>query len=92
MMTPPTITITTAPARKARRRSRWLHGTAAVIALLASAADVLLSALTGWPEIGRVTRVWCRAIADAWHHGAQTTAPPRVYIARPTWKDTTDDH
>jgi hypothetical protein len=88
-MTPPAVTI--AHGRRRTRLAggrRYARGTGAVIALVLSAADVLMSALTGWPQIGRTARHLGRAVADAWHRGARTIPPARITIA----KDTPDDH
>lgn len=87
----------TAPAVTGPRRRRlavprrWLRGALAVAALLVSAADALISALTGWAPVGRTIRQLAAPIADAWHRGARTVPPPRVYITHPAREDTTDD-
>lgn len=77
-MTPPAI------ARPPRRRfagtRRRARGTTAVIALVLSAADVLMSAFTGWPRIGPAFRQLGRALADAYRRAARLPLPVRIYV------------
>lgn len=73
-------------------RSRRLRGLLAVIGLLASAVDALLSALTGWPRPSRVGRRFAAVIAATYRHAAGRPAPvPPLSIVAITAEDTTDD-
>lgn len=78
-----TVTITTAP----RRRRRWgrLRGTAAVIVLLLSALEALVSAVTGWPPLTCIVRRFAAPVAAAYRTGARRTVPagPPVIIRTP---------
>ena len=74
----------------ARRRFRWLRGLAAVAALLASAVEVLVSALTGWPRASWAVRQLARPLRDAWRRGARTIPAPRV-VAVTTVKEARSD-
>jgi hypothetical protein len=75
-----TVTITNAP----RRRRRWgrLRGTAAVIVLLLSAFEALLSAVTGWPPLTWTARRFGAAFAAAYRAAAHRPVPvgPPVVI------------
>jgi hypothetical protein len=75
-----TVTITTAP----RRRRRWgrLRGTAAVIVLLLSALEALLSAVTGFPPLTYIVRRFAAAFAVAYRTAAHRPVPagPPVVI------------
>jgi hypothetical protein len=75
-----TVTITTAP----RKRRRWgrLRGTAAVIVLLLSALEALVSAVTGWPPLTYVVRRFAATLAAAYRTAAHRPVPagPPVVI------------
>ncbi len=94
-MTPPAVVITHGRRRArlagTRRRAR---GIGAVIALVLSAADVLLSAVTGMPRPGYVARQLGRPVADAYRRAAGIPPPVRVYVSHPAHdeEDTPDDH
>jgi hypothetical protein len=68
----PVYQITTAPPPPRPVRPRWgrLRGLAAVVTLLLTAADTLISAVTGWPPAARTWRRLADGIATAYHHGA----------------------
>jgi hypothetical protein len=92
-MTPPyTVTKGIAPARPHRRRFRWLRGALAVAVSLLSAADVLLSAVTGWPRVSRMGRQLGRAVLEVWRRGAgpRPIPPPSVIAVTTIEEDTTD--
>lgn len=82
----------TAPIITDRRPGprRWLRGALAVITLLASAVDALVSAVTGWPRLAYVARQLARPLRDAWHHGTRTgrIPPPAVITVTAIREDT----
>lgn len=68
----PVYQITAAPPPPRPARPRWgrLRGLAAVAALLLSAADQFVSAVTGWPPAARIWRHLAAGVATAYRHGA----------------------
>jgi len=70
----------TAAARPRPARPRWgrLRGLAAVVALLLSAADVLISAVTGWPPAVRTWRRLSDRIATAYRRGTASRPAPMI--------------
>jgi hypothetical protein len=72
--------ITTAP----RRRRRWgrVRGALAVAALLLSALEALVSAVTGWPPLSALARRAAAPLASAWRSAAYRPFPagPPVVI------------
>jgi hypothetical protein len=77
-----------------RPRFRVLRGALAAAALLLSAAETLLSAVTGWRRPSRVARELAAAYRDAWRRGAPRPSPipPPSVVSVTTIKeeDTTD--
>lgn len=60
---------------------RWLRGLGAVAALLASAAEALASAVTGWPRPSLAVRPVARVLAATWRHGARAAMPPPSIVS-----------
>ena len=75
--------ITTAP----RRRRRWgrLRGAVAVVLLLLTALEALLSAVTGWPPLTCIARRFAVPFAAAYRAAAHRPVPagPLVTIHTP---------
>lgn len=79
----PVYQITAAPQRPRPARPRWgrLRGLAAVAALLLTAADTLISAVTGWPPAVRTWRRLADRISAAYRHGAALRPRPAPMIS-----------
>lgn len=79
-----TVTITT--VRPRTRPWRRVRGILAVAALLLSAAEALISAVTGWRPVSLVVREFGAVFAATWRSATRRPAPagPLVTIRTPT--------
>lgn len=76
----PVYQITAAPPRPKPARPRWgrLRGLAAVATLLLTAADTLISAVTGWPPAVRTWRRLSDRLTTAYRHGTASRPAPMI--------------
>jgi hypothetical protein len=73
------------------RLRRWLRGALAVTVQLLTAADVLFSAITGWPRLSYLARRISAPLRDAWREGSRRPLPPLSVVNVTTVEDTTTD-
>lgn len=72
------------PRRRFTRSRRWVRGSAAVAALLLSAADHLIAAVAGIPPFAYQARRFGVVLADEWRSAVRLSRPGRPIVIRVT--------
>lgn len=72
------------PRRRFTRSRRWVRGSAAVAALLLSAADHLATAVVGIPPLAYMARRVGVVLADEWRSAVRPSRPGRPIVIRVT--------